>query len=100
MSDTSGDNRDNRRTFIGKSSWIETLDVKTIIILLTLMTSLVGSWFTQTARADDQSRRISVLEQQLVPRTEHDIRDAALSERLKNIESRLTEIQSTLDRHP
>lgn len=77
------------------SRWPD-LDIKTVLLVLTLIVSWAGSYFSMSARVEDQSRRVTLLEQQLVPRTESAVRDAALSDRLRSIETALHDINARL----
>ena len=76
--------------------WFDSLDLKTVLLILTLIVSWAGSYFSMSARVEDQSRRVSTLEQQLVPRAESAVRDAALTDRLRGIETALHDINALL----
>jgi hypothetical protein len=48
----------------------------------------------------DLLRRVEILEVELVPRSEHLLREAELSKRLDEIQQSIREVQDRLDRRP
>ena len=81
-----------------RQRWIEGLDIKTALLILTLIVSWAGSYFSMSARVEDQSRRLSNLEAQLVPRSEQLVRDTAITDQLKEIKTTLRDIQARLEK--
>ena len=78
------------------------IDLKTVVMMGTLLLGVAGNWFTFSARLDEQSRRLQSIEERLnrdlVPRQEHDMRNQDLNARLGNIDSTLRELQIQLGR--
>lgn len=76
--------------------WLDDIDLKTVLLILTLIVSWAGSYFSMSSRLEDTSRRVSSLEQQLVPRAESAVRDSALNDRLRGIETALHDVNARL----
>lgn len=72
------------------------VDMKTILMLVTFLISLAVSYATLSARVEESNRRITAIELSYVPRTEHEIRDRNMEDRLKDLEIILRDIQSRL----
>lgn len=85
----------------------------TIVMIIIVLAGQISSYAVLTARVtaleektkshvsisehDDLIRRVELLEKDMVPRSEHLLRDEQLNIRLTNIESQQRHLQETLD---
>lgn len=70
--------------------------MKTIITGVAIVGSFIFNWGMNVSQVSDLQRRMVLLEQQVVPRSETTVRDKGFEDRLNRIELKLDLIQERL----